>query len=147
MSYIAVSKHHTRIMDCTLSLRASLWLVIFVLMMIRYTGTDTTWDSTLHINGASNSTAEVVTSIKVSNMLGIGAIFIHCLLAVPIVVYIWYGTVFRPSTFTAVLLDTLLSWTLLIQVAVTGSDLSLYSTGWTTYLLVRPGAAVAECAG
>jgi len=105
--------------------------------MIRYTGTETTWDSKLHIDGSQNSTADVVASIKVSNLLGIAAIFIHCLLAVPIVIYIWYSTVFKPSTVTAVILDTLLSWTLLIQVAVTGSDLSLYSTGWVTYMLVR----------
>ena len=51
-------------------------------------------------------------------------------------IFVCSGQTMRNSPITTVILDTLLSWTLLIQVAVTGSDISLYSTGAITYMLV-----------
>jgi hypothetical protein len=41
----------------------------------------------------------------------------------------------RQGTISNIVLDTLLAWTLLIQVAVTGADISLYSTSSVTYAL------------
>lgn len=52
-------------------------------MLYRYTATETTWDSSIDVTGVSNESAEIVASLKVSNALGMGAIVIHVLLAVP----------------------------------------------------------------
>jgi hypothetical protein len=89
-------------MGADITLRASLWLTIFVVrgalragvaelisvqcMLIRYTGVDTTWDRSLHIDGVSNSTAEIVTSIHVSNMLGLFVLCVHIVMVFPLLV-------------------------------------------------------------
>jgi len=55
-----------------------------VLTACRYTGVDTTWDRSLHIEGVANSTAEIVTSIKVSSVLGLFVLAIHVAMAFPL---------------------------------------------------------------
>lgn len=61
-------------------------LILLQCMLIRYTGVDTTWDRSLHIDGISNSTAEIVTSIHVSNMLGLFVLGVHIVMVFPLLV-------------------------------------------------------------
>ena len=105
-------------------------------MACRYTGVDTTWDRSLHIEGVANSTAEIVTSIRVSSLLGLFVLAIHIAMAFPLLMYakapcrdpppaltaetgyryIWYQQVIQLGTAMTIVADTLLSWTLLVQV-------------------------------
>ena len=89
------------------------------MMLYRYTSTRTqylSYDPLVNKTNNLGYETEVVASIHVSNVLGTVAIVIHVLLVIPIMIFICNGQTVRQSVLSTIVLETLLSWTLLIQV-------------------------------
>ena len=105
-----------------------------VLTACRYTGVDTTWDRSLHIEGVANfdrrdcdfnQSVERAGALCARNPYCNGVSVAHVSRsAMQRLVctaetgyrYIWYQQVIRLGTAMTIVADTLLSWTLLVQV-------------------------------
>lgn len=144
-----------------------LWLVIFILALVRFSGIKTDWTSTTVVetnrgtshaesnakiyNGSVVNTSSdgitlsvtTDTNIFLSSILGYCGIGIHILLSIPILVHLCSGRKSQVNgPFITVCSETLNSWFLIIQVVVTGSDVSLYSMGKVSYKLVGLDLAI-----
>ena len=126
-----------------------LWLVILILALVRYSGIKTDWSETTSVDTGQNITSNITytvtqnTDIELSTVLGYFGIGIHFLLSIPILIFLCSGRQAKANgPYFRVCSETLNSWFLIIQVVVTGSDVSLYSMGLVSYTLVGLDLAI-----